>query len=73
MAATKTPHSLTFIIKIADKINQKGEMVYKRKTFSNIRTDASTENIFNVADSISNLLAKDVVEINLSSTSKITK
>ena len=65
MAITQNVQALSFFLKVADGVNQKGDMIYKRKTFSNLRKDADIEKIYNVADAISNLLSKDVADINL--------
>lgn len=69
MAVIKSPKSLSLIIKVADGINEKGDIIYKRKTFSNISPTATPQSIHNVAMSIRNVIAKTTVSFHLSETS----
>lgn len=69
MAITKTVTSLTLTIEVEDALNSKGEMTYKRKSFSNVSAVAPAENIHNVATAISNVLAKPTGDYILKETS----
>lgn len=69
MAVTKTTQSVSLIISVEDTLNSKGEMTYKKKSFSNVNLNASAENIHNVATAISNVLSKATGDYTLKETS----
>lgn len=52
----KELNSTSFSIEMENGQNSKGETVYKKKTFSNLKVDASPEDIYAVADAIKPML-----------------
>ncbi|WP_286910949.1 DUF1659 domain-containing protein [Clostridium sp. UBA1652] len=54
--------SLSLTIEIENGVDSKGEKVFKKRTFSGIRLDAPYENIYNVADAISEILETETGE-----------
>ncbi|WP_017210270.1 DUF1659 domain-containing protein [Clostridium beijerinckii] len=59
MAVTKTIDSVSLSIEVEKGLDKTGDPIYTKKTFSGIKTDATPENIYAVADAI-----KAVMEAN---------
>ncbi|MBD7912461.1 MULTISPECIES: DUF1659 domain-containing protein [Clostridium] len=56
MAVTKTISSSSLQIEIESGKDSSGNTTYKKKTFSNVRTDAASQNVYDVATAIKNVL-----------------
>jgi hypothetical protein len=56
MAVTKTIDSLSLSIEVQKGVDKAGDAIYTKKAFSGMRTDASPENIYAVADAIKGVL-----------------
>jgi xanthine dehydrogenase molybdopterin-binding subunit B len=59
MAVTKTIDSVSLSIEVQKALDKAGDPIYTKKTFSGIKTDATPENVYAVADAI-----KGVMEAN---------
>ncbi|WP_271813864.1 DUF1659 domain-containing protein [Clostridium beijerinckii] len=59
MAVTKTIDSVSLSIEVQKGLDKTGDPIYTKKTFSGIKTYATPENIYAVADAI-----KAVMEAN---------
>lgn len=59
MAANKVLKTTTLSIEVANGVDKTGTPVYRKKNFSGIKLDATTENINNVAEAIKKVLARD--------------
>jgi hypothetical protein len=73
MVITDTLKSLSLIIEIQNGVNGKGEAIFKKRTFSGIRLDAPYENIYNVAEAISEILETETGEFLLNKIISIEK
>ncbi|MBD7912087.1 DUF1659 domain-containing protein [Clostridium cibarium] len=56
MAVTKTLETSSLQIEIASGKDSSGNTTYRKKTFSNVRTDAASQNIYDVATAIKDML-----------------
>jgi len=65
--------SLSLTIEIENGVDSKGEKVFKKRTSSGIRLDAPYENIYNVADAISEILETETGEFLLNKIISIEK
>ncbi|UYZ38856.1 DUF1659 domain-containing protein [Clostridium beijerinckii] len=59
MAVTKTIDSVSLSIEVQKGLDKAGDPIYTKKTFSGIKTDATPDNVYDVADAI-----KGVMEAN---------
>ncbi len=59
MAVTKTIDSVSLSIEVQKALDKAGDPIYTKKTFSSIKTDATHDNVYAVADAI-----KGVMEAN---------
>ncbi len=59
MAVTKTIDSVSLSIEVQKALDKAGDPIYTKKTFSGIKTDATPDNVYAVADAI-----KGVMEAN---------
>jgi len=59
MAVTKTIDSISLSIEVQKALDKAGDPIYTKKTFSGIKTDATPDNVYAVADAI-----KGVMEAN---------
>ncbi|MNP09940.1 hypothetical protein D3C76_1020680 [compost metagenome] len=62
MSIEQVPQSLSLVIKINTGTNANGAPIYKKKTLSNVKPNASNESIHAVAEAISALLSDDAEE-----------
>ena len=58
MAVTKTLESLSLTIEIQKGVDKAGDPTYTNKTFANVKSDASLDNVYAVAD---DLITKQIV------------
>ena len=57
MAVTKVISTTSLSIEVQSGTDKAGDAIYTKKTFSNVKTDAAVQNVFDVAEAI-----KDVLE-----------
>ena len=57
MAVTKTIDSVSLSIEVQKSVDKAGDPIYTKKNFANIKTDATSENVYAVADAIKNVLS----------------
>lgn len=57
MAVTKTLESLSLTIEIQKGVDKAGDPLYTNKTFANVKSDASLDNVYAVADAIKCVLS----------------
>jgi hypothetical protein len=57
MAVTKTINASSLQIEIESGKDSSGNTTYKKKTFSNVRTDAAAQNVYDVATAIKDVLS----------------
>ncbi len=56
MAVTKTIDSVSLSIEVQKGLDKAGDPIYTKKTFSCIKTDATLENVYAIADAIKGVL-----------------
>ena len=57
MAVTKTISTTSFSIEVQSGTDLAGDPTFTKKTFSNLKTDAAAQNVFDVAEAIKGVLA----------------
>ncbi|MVX64967.1 DUF1659 domain-containing protein [Clostridium chromiireducens] len=57
MAVTKSIETASLSIEVQSGTDKAGDAIFSKKTFSNVKTNAAPQNVFDVADAI-----KDVLE-----------
>lgn len=57
MAVTKTLKSLSLTIEIQKGVDKAGDPTYTNKTFANVKSDATLDNVYAVADTIKGVLS----------------
>lgn len=63
MAIEKHLESASLILKLENGKDSKGNNVYKNKTFSNISTSATNEQLYATGVAISNILSNATIDI----------
>ncbi|WP_026889568.1 DUF1659 domain-containing protein [Clostridium beijerinckii] len=56
MAVNKVPNSASLSIEVQKDVDQAGDPIYAKKTFSNVKTDAAAQNVYDVAEAIKGVL-----------------
>jgi len=56
MAVTKTIDSVSLSIEVQKGLDKAGDPIYTKKTFSGIKTDATPDNVYDVADAIKGVM-----------------
>ncbi|MFT8344486.1 DUF1659 domain-containing protein [Clostridium beijerinckii] len=56
MAVTKSIENASLSIEVQSGTDKAGDAIYSKKTFSNLKTDAPAQNIYDVADAIKNVM-----------------
>lgn len=59
MAVTKVIDSTSLSIEVQKGVDKAGDPIYSKKTFANVKTDATTQNIYDVAEAIKDVLEAD--------------
>ena len=59
MAVTKSIQTASLSIEVQSGTDKAGDPTYSKKTFSNLKTDAAVENIYDVAEAIKAVLEAD--------------
>jgi len=57
MAVTKVISTTSLSIEVQSGTDKAGDAIYTKKTFSNVKTDAAVQNVFDVAEAIKGVLA----------------
>ena len=57
MAVTKAISTTSLSIEVQSGTDKAGDAIYTKKTFSNVKTDAATQNVFDTANAIKAVLA----------------
>ena len=71
MAVTKTLSSTSLSIEVENGTNSKGEIIYTKKTFSDVNPSSNSDDIFEVVEAIKNILGKNTRYYYLTETSTI--
>ena len=69
MAINKVVSTTSLILEIESGVDSKGSTTYKKKSFSGVKANAPLDNVFAVANAISNVLVKSTNDIYLAETS----
>ena len=56
MAVTKSLQTTSLSIEVQSGTDKSGDAVYTKKTFSNVKTDAAAQNVFDFANAIKGVL-----------------
>lgn len=59
MAVTKSIQTVSLSIEVQSGTDKAGDAIYSKKSFSNVKTDAAAENIYEVAEAIKDVLGAD--------------
>lgn len=59
MALSSIVVDASFSIEVADGVDAAGDTKYKRKTFGGLKTDADTQNVYDVSLAIQNILSAE--------------
>jgi len=73
MAVNKQLDSASFFIEVESGTDSTGAATYKKKTFSGIKKDAASENVFNVAEAIKLVLKAGTRDSFMNETSKLVR
>ena len=73
MTVTKVLDTTAFSIEVESGTDKTGSKIYKKKTFSGIKTNAAPENIFDVAEAIKVVLSGSTRDYYLNEASKLVK
>ena len=57
MAVTKVISTTSLSIEVQSGTDKAGDAIYSKKTFSNVKTDAAAQNVFDVAEAIKDVLS----------------
>lgn len=57
MAVTKSLQTTSLSIEIQSGTDKAGDAIFTKKTFSNVRTDAASQNIYDIAEAIKAVLS----------------
>ena len=72
MAATKVISTASLSIEVQSGIDKAGDAIYSKKTFSNVKTNAAPQNIYDVANAIKGVLEASTRDIFVNETSALT-
>ena len=73
MAVNKTIETASISIEIQKGIDRAGDPVYSKKSFSNVKPEASPENVYLVAQAIKNVMEASTRDSYLNETSSLTE
>ncbi len=71
MAVTKTIETSSLQIEIESGKDASGNTTYRKKTFSNVRTNADVQNVYDVASAIKNVLSVGTGDFYISDSSTL--
>ena len=64
MAVVKTPTNSTLRMAFQTGVNEKGDPVYRRRSMTNIKHNATDQNIYDVAEILADLQIYSLAEVN---------
>jgi len=73
MAVNKTVETASISIELQKGVDRAGDPIYSKKSFSNVKPDASPENVYFVAEAIKNLMEASTRDSFLNETSSLTQ
>ncbi|MVX64814.1 DUF1659 domain-containing protein [Clostridium chromiireducens] len=56
MAVTKSIQTASLSIEVQKDVDKAGDPIYAKKTFSNVKTDATAQNVYDVAEAIKGVM-----------------
>lgn len=71
MAVERIVSTATLAIQVQNGVDNKGNTKYRSLSFSNLRTNASDENIYTVAKAIAGILSSNIGNINIKESSQL--
>ena len=71
MAVTKLASTTSLQIEVESGQDSSGNSTYRKKTFSNVKTDADLQNVFDVASAIKAVIDANTRNVLLSESSKL--
>ena len=71
MAVTKLASTTSLQIEVESGQDSSGNSTYRKKTFSNVKTDADLQNVFDVATAIKGVIDANTRNVLLSESSKL--
>lgn len=63
MAVVKTPTNTTLRMSFQTGVNDLGDPVYRRRSMTNVKHDATDQNVFNVAEALAGLQVYNLAEV----------
>jgi hypothetical protein len=73
MAVNKVISASSLVIEIENGTDTKGNTIYRKKTFSGLKTDADAQDIFDVSKAIQGVLSVSTKDTYLDDTSKLVQ
>ena len=71
MAVNKVPNEASLSIEVQKGVDKSGDPIFGKKTFSNVRTDADAQNVYDVAEAIKSVLEANTRETLLTVSSEL--
>lgn len=71
MAVNKSIQTASLSIEVQSGTDKAGDPTYSKKTFSNLKTDANAQNVYDVAEAIKDVLAADTRDVFLNESSSL--
>ncbi|NRT35547.1 DUF1659 domain-containing protein [Clostridium beijerinckii] len=59
MAVTKSIETASLSIEVQSGTDKTGDAIFSKKTFSNVKTDAAAQNVYDVAEAIKAVLSSN--------------
>ena len=72
MAVTKVISTTSLSMEVQSGVDKAGDAIYTKKSFSNVKTDAATQNVFDVAQAIKAVLAASTRDYFVNESSSLT-
>ena len=71
MAITQVPESTSFSIEVQNSTDKAGDPIYGKKNFSNLKNDATPQDVYDVAEAIKAVLEASTRETFLNKSGKL--
>ena len=71
MAIIQVAESTSFVIEVQSGVDKVGDLIYTKKTFSNLRNDVDAQDAYDVAEAIKAVLEASTRETFLNKSSKL--
>lgn len=72
MSVTKTIDSVSLSIEVQKGLDKAGDPIYTKKTFASIKSDATADNVYAVADAIKDVLEAKTKDYFINESSTLT-